>query len=257
LLEFFIHDAIDLPAVGLRFSGCAIDEDGDPVMNRDRFIDILNHGLSIDPEDGDLDGWKDMLKHYFACCATADRAVGRVLDGLENSPYADHTMVILWSDHGYHLGEKMHVTKFTFWDDGSRVYFIIKDPRNPQSAGQRCYQPVSLVDIYPTVVRMAGLQLPDERITGRDLSPLLEDPGSDRAAPAHTTFRTADSHLVRDDRYKMIRYEGSDSEIELYDMQYDDEEYYNLAEVSGYKPVLEKMKSLLKTALREGKFEGE
>jgi len=256
LLQYFIDDASDLPPVGLRYSGCTIDgASGDPVLNKDRFIDVLEHGLTIDTVDGDMDGWKDMLMHYFACVATADRAVGRLLDGLENSLYANNTMVILWSDHGYHLGEKIHVSKFTLWDDGSRVYFIIKDPRNPQSAGKHCFQPVSLMDIYPTVVQMAGLEIPDERITGRNLFPLLEDPDHDWAAPAHTTFRTPDSHLIRDDRFKLIRYEGNNSEVELYDMQTDGEEYFNLAGDPGYEQVLTKMKRLMEVAIIEGNFE--
>lgn len=257
LLQYFINDVIDIPPLGLRYTGGAIDDDGDPVLGNDRFVRMLEHGLSIDPEGGDMKGWKDMLKHYFACVATADRAVGRLIEGLENSPYADNTMVVLWSDHGYHLGEKLHETKFTFWDDAARVYFIVKDPRNPQSAGQRSYQPVSLMDIYPTVAKMAGLELPDERITGRDLFPLLKDPGSEWAAPAHTTFRTPDSHMIRDNQFKLIRYEDSDSDVELYDMISDGEEYFNLADVPGYKPVLKRMKSLMEIAIQEEKFEDE
>ena len=257
LLEYFVNDIMDIPPLGQRFTGGAIDDHGDPVLGRDRFVEMLKHGLSLDPEDGDLKGWKDMLMHYFACVATADRAVGRLLDGLEKSPFADKTMVILWSDHGYHLGEKLHVSKFTFWDDAARVYFIIKDPRNPQSTGQLCYQPVSLMDIYPTVARMAGLALPDERITGRDLFPLLKEPATGWSAPAHTTFRTPDSHMVRDDRYKLIRYENDNTQVELYDMLYDGEEYYNLVDVPGYAKIVEHMKSMMQTAIDEGEFKGE
>lgn len=257
LLEYFKNDAIDLPPLGLRYSGSDIDEDGDVVLGNDRFVDMLKHGLSIDPENGDLDSWKDMLKHYFASVATADRAVGRLLAGLENSPYADNTMVILWSDHGYQLGEKLHLSKFNLWDDASRSYFMVKDQRNLQAAGQRCYQPVSLIDIYPTVARMAGLELPDKRISGRDLSPLLKDPASAWSVPVLVTFRTPDSHMVRDHRFKLIRYEGDDSEIELYDLKYDGEEYYNLATVPGYKKVLKRMKSLMEIAIQNGKFEDE
>ena len=104
---------------------------------------------------------------------------------------------------------------------------------------------------------MANLNLPDKRITGRDLFPLLKSPSSDWTAPALTTFRTADSHVIRDNRFKFIRYKGNDSEVELYDMKYDSEEYFNLADVPGYRPVMDRMKSLLKIAIQEGKFEGE
>lgn len=257
LLQFFIDDASDLPSIGLGYSGSSIDDKGDAVLGKDRFVEMLQHGLSIDSVDGDLKAWKDMLMHYFASVATADRAIGRLLDGLDNSKYADNTMVVLWSDHGYHLGEKMHVTKFTLWEDATRVCFIIKDPNNPKSAGKECTRPVSLMDIYPTIVNFAGLKLPDERITGRDLTPLLENPSKEWGIPAHTSYNTAESHMIRGDRFKLIRYKGDDSQIELYDLEKDAEEYYNLANDQKYKAILDSMKIIMEIAINESLFANE
>ena len=252
LLEEFTADGSDVPEYAFKLSGMQRDNNGDPVIGQDRFTDILNHGLSIDPEDGDLQGWKDMLSYYFASCAIADRAVGRVLDGLENSPYKDNTMVILWSDHGYHLGEKLHITKFALWDDAAQVNFLIKDPRNPQSAGKRCYRPVSLVDIYPTVMNLAGLDLPSERITGHDLTHLLEDPFSQRVAPAQSTHGRIDNNMIRTEQFKLIQYE--DQSRELYDLVKDPDEYENLAGKPEHAKTESAMSELQAIAIAEGEY---
>ena len=230
LLDYFTKDAGDLPDEAYRLSGLAVDSKGLPTIGKDRFVDILNHGNKVGGEDGDLMGWKRMLQHYFASCAIADRCVGRLLDGLDASPHAKNTMVILWSDHGYHLGEKLHETKFTLWDDGANVNFIVSDPRFPSSAGKRCDHPVTLTDIYPTVVAMAGLDLPSDRIRGADLGPLLADPGAGAMTAARSTYKSVKHNMLRTARYKVIRYDDDPKQVELYDMRADPEEYNNLAD---------------------------
>ncbi len=258
LLEFFIRDGADLPAASLAYSGIRIGDDGEPELGSGRFPGVLRHGLSVDPDDGDIKAWMDMLSHYFASTALADRSVGRVLDALDASPYSDNTMVILWSDHGFHLGEKMHVAKFTLWNDGSRVPFIIKDPRFPQSAGMRSHAPVSLMDIYPTVASVAGLELPDSRITGSDLSPLLADPTLGRDDPVLVTYQRnlnidEYDHTVRKGRYKLIYLpRGGQEHVELYDVARDPQEYYNLAGLPEYADVEASMMEVLKEALKRG-----
>ena len=252
LLEFFKSDSDDLPEFAFKMSGMARDENGIPVLGEDRFVSMLQHGLTIDPDEGDLKGWRNMLTHYFASCAIADRAVGRVLDGLENSPYKDNTMIILWSDHGYSLGEKLHVTKFALWDDAAQVNFFVKDPRNPQSAGKKCYRPVSLMDIYPTVMNLAGLDLPSKRITGHDLTPLLKNPKATRRAPAHSTYADVNNNLVRQERYKLIRYQ--DGSQELYDIPSDPEEFENLADSKKHRRTKSRMEKIFQTAIAEGSY---
>jgi len=175
-----------------------------------------------------------------------------VLDGLENSPYKDNTMIILWSDHGYSLGEKLHVTKFALWDDAAQVNFFVKDPRNPQSAGKKCYRPVSLMDIYPTVMNLAGLDLPSKRITGHDLTPLLKNPKATRSAPAHSTYADVNNNLVRQERYKLIRYQ--DGSQELYDIPSDPEEFENLADSKKHRRTKSRMEKIFQTAIAEGSY---
>ena len=252
LLEEFTADGDDVPEIAFSMSGLSRDDNGDAVMGSDRFTRILSHGLSVDPNDGDLKGWKDLLMHYFASCAIADRAVGRVLDGLEHSPYKDNTMIILWSDHGYHLGEKLHITKFALWDDAAQVNFFISDPRHPQSAGKRSYSPVTLVDIYPTVMKLAGLDLPSDRITGHDLTPLLQNPGHSRNVPAHTTHSNVSTNMIRTEQYKLIQY--ADHSRELYDMIADPEEFKNLAGKNRHSNMESAMTATLKIAIEEGSY---
>ncbi|MCZ6674975.1 MAG: sulfatase-like hydrolase/transferase, partial [Verrucomicrobia bacterium] len=250
LLEEFTADADDLPEAAFSWSGMAVDQNGDGILGNDRFTRVLAQGLTIDPEDGDLKAWKNMLTHYFASCAIADRAVGRVLDGLENSRFKDNTMIILWSDHGYHLGEKLHATKFTLWDDAAQVNFFIVDPRNKQNAGTRCYRPVTLVDIYPTVMKLAGLELPSNRISGNDLTPLLEDPNAARNIPAHSTYASVNTNMVRMAQHKLIQYK--DGSREMYDLDADPEEFENLAGKSEHAKIEAEMESIHHKAMREG-----
>lgn len=255
LLDEFIKDGDDVPEFAFSWSGLARNDEGDAVLGNDRFTRVLSNGLALDAEDGDLKAWKDMLMHYFASCAIADRSVGRVLDGLENSPYRDNTMVILWSDHGYHLGEKLHVSKFALWDDAAQVNFFIKDPRNPQSAGRRCFRPVSLIDIYPTVMQAAGLDLPDARITGHDLTPLLQDPGAPRNIPAQSTYGEVTNNMIRSEPFKLIQY--SDGSREIYNVETDPEEYENLSGKSELEDEENKLETLLNIAIEEGTYPDE
>lgn len=252
LLELFKADGADVPEMAFNWSGLLRDEVGNPVLGNDRFTKMLEHGLEIDPDNGDLKGWKNMLMHYFASCAIADRSVGRILDGLENSPYKNNTMVILWSDHGYHLGEKLHLTKFALWDDAAQVNFFIKDPRNPQNSGRKCYRPVSLIDIYPTVMAAVGLDPPDPRITGHDLTPLLKNPKAVRRAPAHSTYADVANNMIRTDSHKLIQYK--DGGRELYHTPNDPEEYMNLAGQQVQGDTENKMAKLLDIALEEGSY---
>jgi arylsulfatase A-like enzyme len=252
LLEEFIADGDDVPEAAFTMSGLNRDKTGKAVMGSDRFTHVLEKGLTQDAKDGDLKAWKDMLMHYFASCAIADRAVGRVLDGLENSPYKDNTMVILWSDHGYHLGEKLHVSKFAMWDDAAQVNYFIKDPRYPQNAGQRCYRPVSLIDLYPTVMNLADLDLPSERITGHDITPLLKNPRAAWKVPTQTTHGSVNNNMIRSERHKLIQYK--DGSRELYDMKNDPEEFNNLAGKPRHKKVEAQMETIHNIAIAEGSY---
>ena len=167
--------------------------------------------------------WKEVLQAYLACVAFVDNQLGRVLDALENSAYADNTIIVLWSDHGYHLGEKNIVAKMTLYEESSRVPLIFAGPGI--SVGAVCARPVGLIDIYPTLVDLAGLPANPQN-DGNSLVPLLENPTSAWEHPA-LTFWGRNNTAVRTERYRYIRYE--DGSEELYDHEVDPNEWNNLA----------------------------
>ena len=161
---------------------------------------------------------------YLASVTFADDMLGRVLRALESSPYADNTMVVLWSDHGYHIGEKEKYHKSTLWEESTRVPLIVVAP-GVTSPGGKSSRPVSLIDLYPTLVELAGLDGPPG-LDGESLLPLLRDPKAPRSTPAITT-RGGEHHALRNERWRYIRY--SDGSEELYDHESDPMEWTNLA----------------------------
>ena len=160
---------------------------------------------------------------YLAAVTFADAMIGRVLQALDASPYRDSTVVVLFSDHGYHIGEKKKYHKSTLWEEATRVPLIIRVPGI--SPGRVSRRAVSLVDIYPTLAELASLA-PRGALDGESLVPLLEDPAGPRGAPALTTLQGR-HHSVRTDRWRYIRY--SDGTEELYDHLADSMEWVNLA----------------------------
>lgn len=167
--------------------------------------------------------WKDVVQAYLACVAFVDHQLGRVLDALEESQYADNTIVVLWSDHGYHLGEKNIVAKMTLYEESTHVPLIFAGPGT--TAGGVCDRPVGLIDLYPTLLDLAGLP-GDGDLDGRSLVPLLENPEVDWPYPA-LTFWGQNNTAVRTEQYRYIRYE--DGSEELYDHFEDPNEWTNLA----------------------------
>lgn len=167
--------------------------------------------------------WKDVMQAYLACIAFVDAQVGKVLDALESSAYADNTIVVLWADHGYHLGEKNRFAKQALWERDTRTVLILKKPG--QQKAQRVKAPAQLVDIYPTLTQLAGL--PDyEMAEGHSLVPLLSNPDMEWNYPA-LSFYGEGNVMVRDQQYRLIQYE--DGSQELYDMINDPNEWQNLA----------------------------
>ncbi|MAS96928.1 MAG: choline-sulfatase [Verrucomicrobiales bacterium] len=167
--------------------------------------------------------WKDILQAYFAAIASTDDKVGEVMAALQQSEFSENTYVILFSDHGWNLGEKEHWGKAALWEQTTRVPFIIYGPGIP--AGIRCSKPVELLSIYPTVLDYAGIEQPHS-LEGVSLRPLLEDPESEWDHPALTTF--SDHHALRTERWRYIRYvDGSE---ELYDHDTDPNEWSNLSQ---------------------------
>ncbi len=180
----------------------------------------------------DAGQWKTAVRHYLASITFADTQVGRLLDALDRSPYKWNTIIVLWSDHGWHLGEKNHWHKRTLWEAGTRVPFIVSAPGIGQP-NQRCQQPVSLLDIYPTLVELCRLP-PVKGLDGVSLTPQLHNPTKSRSRPA--VIQSEEQHVaIRNERYRYIRYR--DGSEELYDHQSDPNEWRNRAGDDSLNPV--------------------
>ncbi|QDT11491.1 sulfatase [Planctomycetes bacterium K23_9] len=165
---------------------------------------------------------KPLVRAYLASISFVDSQVGRVIDALEASPYADNTIVVLWSDHGYHLGEKLISGKNTLWTHSTRVPLIFAGPGIPSS--KKCNQPAELLDLYPTLSELVGLAAPDDG-EGLSLLPQINAPTTPRDRPAICTHN-AGNHSVCDTRWRYIVY--ADGAEELYDRDADPNELQNL-----------------------------
>ena len=173
--------------------------------------------------------WLNKVRGYLASVSFVDDMVGRVLKALEQSGLRERTIVVLLSDHGYHLGEKIISGKNTLWERSTRVPLIFTGPG--VTAGARCTRPAELLDIYPTLAALCGL--PDPKgLDGHSLVPQLQDAGARRPWPAITTHGP-NNHGVRGERYRYIRY--ADGSEELYDMEMDPNEWTNLAGDERYE----------------------
>lgn len=184
--------------------------------------------------------WKEAVRAYQASATFADAQVGRILDALNSSDYARNTIVVLWSDHGYHLGAKEHWEKFALWEKTNHVPFIIVAPGIARP-GIHCDRPVSLIDIYPTLIDLCGLD-PKPELDGVSLMPLLKNPNADWTRPAVMTYMRG-NHAVRDQRWRYIRY--ADSTEELYDHHNDTHEWNNLADDPAHSSVIKRLQRWL------------
>lgn len=173
--------------------------------------------------------WQQAVQSYLACVSFTDDNVGTVIRALDAGPHADNTWIVLFSDHGFFLGEKQHWAKQSLWERATKVPLIIVPPKRlsgKYAIGKACAQPVELVDLYPTLVEACGVESPAHNLEGHSLIPLLEDPDKKWPHPAITTHLPG-NHAVRDIRYRYIRY--SDGSEELYDHKTDPNEWNNLA----------------------------
>lgn len=183
--------------------------------------------------------WRNLVRSYLACSSFVDAQVGRVLQALEESGLADNTIVVVWGDHGYHLGEKGITGKNTLWERSTRVPLIFAGPGI--SKGGRSKQPSELIDIYPTLSDLAGLSSASG-LEGHSLVPQLKRASTRREHPAITSHNQG-NHAVRTERWRYIRY--ADGTEELYDHRKDPNEWANLAGKSSMRPILESLRRWL------------
>jgi arylsulfatase A-like enzyme len=184
--------------------------------------------------------WKAAVQSYLATCAYTDMNVGRLIDTLDKSPIADNTIVVLWGDHGWSLGEKKHFRKFALWEEPTQMPYVWVVP-GMTKAGTRSSAPVDLMSVYPTLCELAALKIP-ENVEGVSLTPLFENPYRHWAIPAITTHGRG-NHAVRSDRWRYIRYANGDEE--LYDHSKDPHEWTNLSSDSKLNPVKTRLSAWL------------
>ena len=192
--------------------------------------------------------WKKWVQSYLACVAFVDHQVGVILDSLENSQYADNTIVIFTADHGYHMGEKNFMSKTTIWEESTRIPLVVYAP-GVSVAGEKVAHPVSLIDLYPTLIDLSALpENPNiagngHLLDGYSIRPFLENPTNGtwngppvalnhlhgNITPTNDTPSPINEnhHSVRSSRYRYTL--TSDGEEEFYDHLNDPNEWNNLA----------------------------
>lgn len=225
-----------------------------PVVKEDDMDDIPELGVKMAKPQGDhahvlaAKQWEKAVQGYLACITYTDGQIGRLLDALDKRDDADRTIIVLWGDHGWHLGEKLHWRKFSLWEEATRVPFVIIAPK-VTTPGSQCDRTVSLMDIYPTLADLCGLPI-GSHLEGDTLRPLLVNPKSEWNRPVVTTHGR-NNHGVRSERWRYIRY--SDGSEELYDHDNDPMEWTNLAGRKDLKSVkAELAKFLPKVNVPEG-----
>lgn len=176
--------------------------------------------------------WRPLVRAYLASTTFMDSQVGRVLHALDEVGSAGNTVIVLWSDNGWHLGEKGMTGKTTLWERSTHVPLIFAGPGVAKAA--KCRQPVELLDIYPTLAELCGLPTMDG-LEGHSLVRQLKNAKAERPWPAITTHNVG-NHSVRSERWRYIRY--ADGSEELYDLRADPNEWTNLARDSRYAKVI-------------------
>ncbi len=214
-------DLDDIPPAGVKMAGASGDH---------------KNVTAADPEKL----WKELVQAYLASISFADAQLGRLLDALDASPHKDNTVIVLWGDHGWSLGEKSHWRKFALWEEPTRAPLIWVAP-GVTPAGQICDTPVDFMNIYPTLCDLAGIATPTH-CEGVSLVPLLRDPTASWNRAALTTHGRG-NHAVRLREWRYIHY--ADGSEELYSHQDDPLEYSNLASSAEHDAVIAELKSHL------------
>ncbi len=184
--------------------------------------------------------WRAAVQAYLANITFVDECIGRVLNGLESSPYRDNTIIVLWSDQGMSLGEKQHWEGETLWEEATKTVLMIRVP-GLTSPGSRCKTPVNLIDVYPTLLEVCGL--PNQALlNGHSLVPLIEKPKARWKYPSITT-NGKNNHAIRLGPWRYIRY--ADGFEELYDRRVDPMEWTNLALNPQYQATCKRLEKYI------------
>jgi len=260
--DMFPLDSIQLP----RYFDNDLEDCADDLVNNNGYPKGPKHfNLLKESYPALEDGLKKYVQAYLACIAFVDAQIGVVLNSLENSPFKDNTIVILTSDNGYHIGEKNQIFKHTLWEESTRIPFIIRMP-GQKVTGSTCDYPVSLIDIYPTLIDLCGLSdntLKNNQgkpLDGYSLMPFIRDPqemdwgGPDAALTAIMSGNIKEGNNipmeVRDQHFSIRSMEWrytltSEGEEELYNHTSDPDEWFNLAGDTMYIKVKKDLKKEL------------
>ncbi len=231
LPETLESDRDDLPAFGKKLAAevYAVSDARNFSTHGEDHAMVLKH-----------DQWHRAVQSYLATISFADAHVGRLLDALDESEHAEDTIVVLWGDHGWHLGQKQHWRKHALWEVATRTTLIISSPQGTQR-DVTSPRPVSLIDLYPTLVELSGV--PGRTgLDGQSLVPLLGNPQLEWSRPVLTTYGYR-NHSVRTERWRYIEYH--DGGKELYDHDADPNEWTNLASLPEYASVVEELAAFL------------
>ncbi len=228
------------------FDKYSLDSIKAPKVLTDDLTDIVNPDGSQLHEATDEYKWikkhgleQEVTRAYLANVSFADACLGIVMDALEKSGYADNTIVVIWGDHGWHLGEKLRFKKNTLWSESTKTPLLVRMPN--MSKGSYSNRTVSLIDIYPTLVSLCGL--PAKELDGHDFSALLSDPETEWNYPGVTVSNEGTS--VMDERWHYIsNLSGAE---ELYDLDNDPMEWRNLIHDKKYKKIVADMRQWVPT----------
>ncbi len=205
-----------------------------PPHRDDDLADVPPAGQRMAKPEGDhramVDSgrWKEAVQAYLAAISYADAMIGRLIEGLDRSPLANNTIIVLWGDHGWHLGEKQHWRKFALWEEATRapLIWIVPGVTKPNTV---CERTVDFMTIYPTLTDLAGIPTP-KHVQGKSIRTLLADPKAEWNEPAVTTHGF-NNHTARSEKWRYIRYANGDEE--LYDEEKDPFEWDNLAKAES------------------------
>ncbi|MEX2212499.1 MAG: sulfatase [Phycisphaeraceae bacterium] len=186
-----------------------------------------------------IDMTRTLIHGYYAALSYMDAQVGRVLDELDRLALDKNTIIVLWGDHGYHLGDHGMWTKHTNYEQANRIPILFVTPqlKGAVKPGSSTKSIVETVDIYPTLCELAGLPAPKgpQPIDGRSLVPVLKDPSVVVRSHAYHCFpRRVMGRAIRTERYRLVEWKGIDAgtdtaEYELYDYESDPLETKNWA----------------------------